>query len=59
VGVYRAMGGGWQIRDGQDFLPESVKEAMAKRTNWGKLLTPAALPQPGHPPQYQVRPPDW
>jgi NodT family efflux transporter outer membrane factor (OMF) lipoprotein len=59
VGVYRAMGGGWQIRDGKDFVPESVREAMARRTNWGKLLTPAALPQPGQPPKYDVRLPDW
>ena len=44
VAVYRAMGGGWQIREGQDFVPESIKEAMAQRTNWGKLLTPAPLP---------------
>lgn len=60
VGVYRAMGGGWQLREGQDFVPESVKTEMAKRTNWGKLLTPVALktgvPEP---PKYQVRPPEW
>jgi NodT family efflux transporter outer membrane factor (OMF) lipoprotein len=59
VGMYRALGGGWQIRDGKDFVPESVREAMAQRTNWGRLLTPAALPQPGHPPQYDIRLPDW
>ena len=46
VAVYRAMGGGWQIREGQDFVPESIKEAMAQRTNWGKLITPAAFVPP-------------
>jgi NodT family efflux transporter outer membrane factor (OMF) lipoprotein len=59
VGMYRALGGGWQIRDGKDVVPESVKEAMAQRTNWGRLLTPAALPLSGQPPQYDIRPPDW
>jgi len=60
VGMYRAMGGGWQIREGHDFLPDAVKEAMAKRTNWGKLLTPAAIPEPrSEKPRRDVRAPDW
>ena len=60
VGVYRALGGGWQLREGQELLPAAVQEAMRQRTNWGKLLTPAALtlPGPGQP-RYDVRPPDW
>ena len=59
VGTYRALGGGWQIRQDKEYVPESVKKAMAQRTNWGRLLTPAALPPQGHPPKYDVRPPDW
>ena len=37
VGLYRALGGGWEIR-GQEVVPASVKEEMAKRTYWGGLL---------------------
>ena len=50
VGVYRALGGGWQLRDGKDFIPEPVRAEMAKRTNWGGLLAPAkyALSEPGN-----------
>ncbi|MEW6659581.1 MAG: efflux transporter outer membrane subunit [Thermodesulfobacteriota bacterium] len=50
VGVYRALGGGWQLREGQDFIPESVRTEMAKRTNWGFLLAPTryALSEPGN-----------
>jgi hypothetical protein len=59
VGVYRALGGGWQIRDGQDFIPDDIKQAMAQRTNWGNLLTPVALPPPKEQPRYDVRPPQW
>ena len=60
VGVYRAMGGGWQIREGQDVVPPEVKAEMAARTNWGNLLTPVALPpQPLELPKHQVRPPQW
>ncbi|MGZ4997184.1 MAG: TolC family protein, partial [Methylobacter sp.] len=46
VGVYRALGGGWQIREGKDVVPDSVKEQMAKRTDWGSLLKPSAQPSP-------------
>ncbi|MBI4768014.1 MAG: TolC family protein, partial [Deltaproteobacteria bacterium] len=42
VGVYRALGGGWEIRAGKDLVPPEVKEVMAKRSNWGQLLEPAA-----------------
>ena len=42
VGVYRALGGGWEIREGQDFVPVETREHMEKRTNWGNLLTPAS-----------------
>ncbi|MGZ5051645.1 MAG: efflux transporter outer membrane subunit [Methylobacter sp.] len=40
VGVYRALGGGWQVREGNDVVPDAVKEQMAKRTDWGGLLQP-------------------
>jgi NodT family efflux transporter outer membrane factor (OMF) lipoprotein len=60
VGVYRALGGGWQLREGQDFVPASLKETMVNRTNWGKLLTPAAFtPPPAEQPQHEIRPPQW
>ena len=35
VSVYRALGGGWQIREGKPFVPEDVKSVMMERTNWG------------------------
>jgi NodT family efflux transporter outer membrane factor (OMF) lipoprotein len=38
--LYRALGGGWEIREGQDVVSEKTKEEMAKRTCWGKLLQP-------------------
>lgn len=41
VALYRSLGGGWQIRKGQDILPEPVKRQMTKRTNWGGLLKEA------------------
>ncbi|MCL4500564.1 MAG: efflux transporter outer membrane subunit [Deltaproteobacteria bacterium] len=65
VGVYRALGGGWEIREGRDFVPAATREQMRKRTNWGKLLTPESVPT-GPPPlpseqkeKPLIRPPDW
>jgi NodT family efflux transporter outer membrane factor (OMF) lipoprotein len=37
VAVYRALGGGWQLREGQDLLPQKTREEMQHRTNWGGL----------------------
>ncbi len=38
IAVYKALGGGWQIREGKDFIPEEIIEEMKSRTNWGDLL---------------------
>lgn len=64
--TYRALGGGWQIREGRDFLPPEVQEAMAKRTDWGNVLTPVNLLQPNVPAlpgvddvSAKVRAPEW
>lgn len=38
VALYRSLGGGWQIRNGNDIVPEGMKQEMAARTNWGSLL---------------------
>ena len=58
AGIYRALGGGWEVRSGEDILSPEIKEAMAQRTNWGNLLSPAAYMPPSDN-QPDVRPPDW
>jgi NodT family efflux transporter outer membrane factor (OMF) lipoprotein len=42
VGVYRALGGGWETREGNDLVAPEIVEEMRKRTDWGKLLSPAS-----------------
>ena len=59
VGVYRALGGGWQIRLGQEMVPPDIREAMAKRTNWGDLLTQTVYPVEDSEPASTIRFPDW
>ncbi len=38
VGLYKALGGGWEIRLQNDVVPDEIKEKMKKRTNWGNML---------------------
>ena len=47
ISVYRALGGGWQIRQGHDVISDEVKAEMARRTDWGRLLEPARHLPPG------------
>ncbi|NIO10973.1 MAG: efflux transporter outer membrane subunit, partial [Deltaproteobacteria bacterium] len=39
IAVYKALGGGWEIRRGKEFVSEETKQEMRERTNWGKLLS--------------------
>ena len=68
VAVYRALGGGLQIREGHDFVPPWTREVMAERTNWGwggsssGLLRPIAPDLPTSDDVYgggPVPPPQW
>jgi hypothetical protein len=43
VATYRALGGGWQLRDGNDYVPAETLRTMGERTDWGNLLEPASL----------------
>ena len=46
ISLYKALGGGWEMRVGQDFVHGDIKAEMAKRTNWGNLLAPDKLEYP-------------
>jgi len=38
IAMYKALGGGWEVRTGHDFVSEQNREAMQQRTDWGDLL---------------------
>jgi NodT family efflux transporter outer membrane factor (OMF) lipoprotein len=38
ISVYKALGGGWEMRQGQPFVPDSTRIEMQNRTNWGGLF---------------------
>jgi NodT family efflux transporter outer membrane factor (OMF) lipoprotein len=64
--LYRALGGGWQIRADNEFVPTATAEEMRRRTEWGELLPPPGAPQPPAPAlptpadvNPNPRPPQW
>ena len=54
IALYKALGGGWEWRQGQPVVPEETQKEMKERTNWGDLLSqpsPSATnekPPPAH-----------
>jgi NodT family efflux transporter outer membrane factor (OMF) lipoprotein len=59
VAMYKALGGGWQIRAGKDFVPDETKAEMRDRTGWGKFLEPEKLEPPSEEDREKWRWPDW
>lgn len=50
IALYKALGGGWELRQGQPIIAESTLTEMQKRTNWGRLLPPPSpKPEDLHP----------
>jgi NodT family efflux transporter outer membrane factor (OMF) lipoprotein len=60
VSLYKSLGGGWQIREGKNFVSNDNVEEMQKRTDWGDLIQPKALETPATAEERQQwRWPDW
>ncbi len=59
IAMYKALGGGWEIRIGKDFVPEETREEMRNRTNWGRLLSPEEVVPPSEEAREKWRFPDW
>jgi NodT family efflux transporter outer membrane factor (OMF) lipoprotein len=39
ISIYKALGGGWELRNGKPIIADSTRSEMQKRTNWGNLLS--------------------
>ena len=46
VATYKALGGGWQIREGEEIVSAENRNEMIERTSWGGLLDPEELELP-------------
>ena len=40
ISAYKALGGGWDLRRGREFVPQETVDEMTERTNWGDILDP-------------------
>ncbi len=43
VSTYKALGGGWQIREGNDYISDDIRQIMQDRTNWGELMEASSV----------------
>ncbi len=50
VALYKALGGGWEGRDGLPYLDDETRQLMQERTDWGDMLE-AAYPDPAGQPE--------
>jgi len=44
IALYKALGGGWEMRVGQPLVPETMQDEMKQRTNWDNYFSPAPAP---------------
>ena len=40
IALNKALGGGWELRQGHEFVPAGTVEEMRHRTNWGDITKP-------------------
>jgi hypothetical protein len=60
IALYKALGGGWEVRIGNDFVPADVREEMSERTDWGEMLETDNKNPPARAPDTDLwRSPDW
>ena len=60
IALYKALGGGWEVRLGNDFVPTEMREEMKERTDWGELLDTINSEPPALEPDADLwRSPDW
>jgi NodT family efflux transporter outer membrane factor (OMF) lipoprotein len=64
IALYKALGGGWEIRKGQQVVQENIQVEMRRRTNWDRLLPQPPLSENLNPPTPArhipvLKKPDW
>lgn len=50
IALYKALGGGWELRRDQPVVPADIQAEMQRRTDWGNLLPPPPTPEALDPP---------
>ncbi len=50
IALFKALGGGWEVRQGQPVVPDQTQQEMKQRTNWGDTLSPPSALEADNPP---------
>ncbi|HAL44787.1 MAG: transporter [Planctomycetes bacterium GWF2_42_9] len=45
ISLYKALGGGWELRNGDQVVAENIQNEMRRRTNWDKFMPITPLPE--------------
>jgi hypothetical protein len=45
IALYKALGGGWEVRQGQPVIPAETETEMKQRTSWGDVLSQPRRPE--------------
>ena len=48
VALYKALGGGWEVRKDQPVVPEPMQDEMEKRTDWGDVVSKPRTQEVNH-----------
>jgi len=48
IALYKALGGGWEVRQGEGVVPLDTQNEMKARTGWGDMLSHPPAPAPKH-----------
>ena len=59
VNMYKALGGGWQVRPYNDFIRPEIQQEMTERTDWGHLLNTGRIHDESPDNKDTWRWPDW
>ena len=50
IALYKALGGGWELAQGQPVVPVQTQDEMKARTNWGDILSTPRSPETANTP---------
>jgi NodT family efflux transporter outer membrane factor (OMF) lipoprotein len=56
ISLFKALGGGWENRDGLPYIDPETLEVMQQRTDWGEMIETGYDPAAD---QKSIRNPDW
>ena len=54
IALYKALGGGWELRQGEPVIPDGMRQEMEARTRWDDMLSAEPAPATSNPDSREV-----